>query len=360
MACDPIVTAYEDTLGRMLQGRTNVALNTHIAPTSKFIQNPDWQFPKGQCDQLIAQAVGENAIARVDAENLASKVMGDSLYTNPIMLGFAWQKGWIPLTKTSLIRAIELNGVQIDANKRAFELGRYAAQYPDQVTKLITPDQAVQWVKSESLEHMVKRRVEFLTAYQNKAYADRYEIWVRKIEQAEKNLGHNTHQLSKAVAKYLFKLMSYKDEYEVARLHTDTQFLSRVKSMFDGPVTLKYNLAPPTFSSKNEKGELVKKEFGSYMLPAFRVLSKLKFLRGTAFDVFGYTHERKTERQLIADYEKQLDVILNGLTSSTLPLAIELASIPEHIRGYGHVKEAHLAKAKVIWDEKRALWGKAN
>jgi indolepyruvate ferredoxin oxidoreductase len=357
LACDPIVTAYEDTLGRMLQGRTKVALNTHIAPTSKFIQDPDWQFPVAQCDQLLTQAVGQDAIAKIDAETLSSQIMGDSLYTNPIMLGFAWQKGWIPLTQASLLRAIELNGVQVEKNKQAFDLGRYAAAFPEKVRTLVQPEQTVQWLKrTDNLEDMIKLRMSFLKDYQNSRYAQRYESWVRKIEAAEKKAGIAHQKLSKAVAKYLFKLMAYKDEYEVARLHSNKAFLEKVKGMFEGDITIKYNLAPPISASRNEKGELVKKEFGAYMSTVFNVLSRFKFLRGSVLDVFGYTQERKTERALIQQYEETLQNILDKLTSDNVEKAIELANIPEMIRGYGHVKERHLEKALSDWKTKETQW----
>jgi indolepyruvate ferredoxin oxidoreductase len=359
IACDPIVAAYEETTARMLSGRTAVALNSHIAPTAKFIQNPDWQFPSAACNSLIEQAVGKEGIARVDAEKISTQLMGDSLYTNPIMLGFAWQQGWVPLTKDSLMRAIELNGVQIDNNKKAFELGRHAAQHPELVMKLLAPVQTVQWLnlsgRTDKLEDMVAKRVEFLTGYQNSSYAQRYQVWVNKVEAAEKNLGGDG-KLSKAVAKYLFKLMAYKDEYEVARLHTDKTFLNKVKSMFEGDITVKYNLAPPLLAKKDDKGHLLKAEYGSYMRSAFGVMAKLKFLRGTAFDIFGYTQERKMERALIKEYEGMLEDLIQGLNTQNLALAVELASIPEMIRGYGHVKERHLEKARKVWDEKKAQW----
>jgi indolepyruvate ferredoxin oxidoreductase len=204
------------------------------------------------------------------------------------------------------------------------------------------------------LDDMVTLRVEFLTAYQNAAYAQQYKAFVEKVRAAEAPL--NTKRLSEAVARYLFKLMAYKDEYEVARLQSDPAFLAKIAAQFEGDYTLNYHLAPPLTAKKNAAGELQKSKFGPAMLTGFKWLAKLKGLRGTAFDVFGRTEERKTERALIDEYKASIDELLGSLNAGNLALATEIARIPEDIRGYGHVKERHLAAARPKWAALMTEW----
>ncbi len=356
IGCDPIVTANATTVATMSAGRTRVALNTHGTPTAAFVGNPNWEFPAGQCESVLAQAVGEGHLARFDAEQLATQLLGDSIYTNPLMLGYAWQKGWVPLSHASLMRAIELNGVQVANNKAAFEWGRRAAHDLASVMRLVEPQgQVVQFVrKSVNLDELIAKREEFLTGYQNAAYARQYRAFVDRVRAAEAPLGST--RLTEAVARYLFKLMAYKDEYEVARLHTDPQFLKKIAEQFEGDYKLAYHLAPPLTAKRDEHGHLVKQRFGPWMLTAFRLLAKLKGLRGTALDPFGRTEERRTERALIGEYKDCIEELLGGLTPERLALAVEIARIPEDIRGYGHVKERHLAKAREKWAQLMARW----
>jgi indolepyruvate ferredoxin oxidoreductase len=253
------------------------------------------------------------------------------------------------------MRAIELNGVQVDNNKAAFEWGRRAAHDPAAVQTLLKPASVIQFVrKSTSVDDVVARRVEFLTGYQNAAYAGEYRAFVEKVRAAEQPL--NSSKLTEAVARYLFKLMAYKDEYEVARLHTDKSFLDKIAAQFEGDYKLVYHLAPPMVAKKNEHGELVKRPYGPWMLKAFGVLAKLKGVRGTALDVFGHTAERKMERALIGEYRARIDELLRELDASNHALAVDIARIPEEIRGYGHVKERHLAAARPKWDTLMAQW----
>ena len=268
-----------------------------------------------------------------------------------MLLGYAWQKGWIPLSLDSLIRAIELNAVAIDNNKTAFAWGRRAAHDLPSVERLFAPAQVIAMPESrqarDSVDALIAKRVEFLSAYQNADYAKTYEAFVRKVERAESTLGKTL--LTQNVARYLFKLMAYKDEYEVARLHTDTTFLNKVNAMFEGDFKINYNLAPPMISKKNEKGELQKQKFGPWMLTGFKVLAKLKGLRGTALDVFGKTEERKMERALIGEYTASIDTLLTTLNRTNHAAAVEVARIPELIKGYGHVKERNLKTARLQW-----------
>lgn len=355
IGCDPIVAANKATLATIREGRTFVALNTHGSPTAAFVQNPNWQFPGGNCENAIALAAGAQGVGALDADQLSVELVGDSLYTNPLMLGYAWQKGRIPLSHAALMRAIELNGVQVDNNKAAFEWGRRAAHDLASVQSLLKPAQVIQFVrKSTNVDELIAKRVEFLTGYQDAAYAAQYQAFVEKVRAAEKPL--DSGKLTEAVARYLFKLMAYKDEYEVARLHTDRSFLDKIASQFEGDYKLNYHLAPPLMAKKNTKGELVKRPYGPWMLKAFGVLAKLKGLRGTAFDVFGHTAERRMERALIGEYRASIEELLRGLNASNHALAVEIARIPEEIRGYGHVKERHLATARPKWDSLMAQW----
>jgi indolepyruvate ferredoxin oxidoreductase len=357
IGCDPIVAANKATLAAMRAGRTYVALNTHGSPTAAFVTNPDWQFPAGNCEAAIGAAVGDAALlGEVDADELAIRLVGDSLYTNPLLLGYAWQKGRVPVSRVALLRAIELNGVQVDNNKAAFEWGRRAAHDLGSVQALVRPaGQVIEFVKkSVNVDDMVAKRVEFLTAYQNAAYAAEYKAFVEKVRDAEAPL--NSKKLSEAVARYLFKLMAYKDEYEVARLHTETGFLEKIATQFEGDYTVNYHLAPPLIAKRNDKGELVKQKFGPWMKSGFAVLAKLKGLRGTAFDIFGRTEERRTERALIGEYRASIDEVLQTLSASNLTQAVEIARVPEDIRGYGHVKERHLAAARPKWAALMAGW----
>ena len=369
IGCDPIVSVAKETLLRMRAGRTHVALNSNSTPTAAFVKNANWQNPAAQCVAEIIDLVGQSAVGVFDADAASTKLLGDSIYTNPMMLGYAWQKGWIPLDKSSLMRAIELNGVQVDKNKLAFEWGCRAAHNLASVQKLSNPGSVVEFKKLDSLGHVIATRVEFLTRYQNADYAQTYQAFVQKVKTAEDALAQGLTQgaapgvaqgaegahrlkhlqLTDAVARYLFKLMAYKDEYEVARLHTDSAFHAKINSMFKGDFKLNYHLAPPLIAKKNDKGELQKQQFGPAMLTAFRLLARLKGLRGSAFDVFGKTAERKQERALIDDYRASVEEILKHLSIVNHAAALEIARIPELIKGYGHVKERNLKAARAKW-----------
>ncbi len=354
IGCDAIVAANKATLQVMRPGRTYVALNTHASPTATFVLNTEWSFPGPACEQALEQAVGKELLGKFDAEEVAAKLLGDSIYTNPLMMGYAWQQGRIPLSYAALMRAIELNGVQIDNNKAAFEWGRRCAQDYAKVRALFAAESVIQLVKRPGLDEMVAKRVDFLTGYQNAAYAAEYKAFVDKVRAAEAPLG--TQQLSEAVARYLFKLMAYKDEYEVARLHSDKAFTAKIAAQFEGDYKIVHHLAPPLLAKKNAKGELVKQQMGGWIRPAFAVLAKLKGLRGTALDVFGYTEERKMERALIQQYRATIDEIVAKLSIERLHAAVELARLPEEIRGYGYVKERNAKAVQQKWDQLLAAW----
>jgi indolepyruvate ferredoxin oxidoreductase len=271
-----------------------------------------------------------------------------------MLLGYAWQKGWVPLGRESLMRAIELNAVAVENNKAAFEWGCQAAHDWAAVEKLLAPGQLVEFRKRETLETLVTRRAEFLTAYQDAGYAAKYKDFVEKVRLAEMPLGKTV--LAENVARYLFKLMAYKDEYEVARLHTQTGFQEKIAAMFEGDYKINFHLAPPMTARRNDKGELQKSKFGPWMLTAFMVLARLKGLRGTAFDVFGRTDERRSERALIAQYRQAMEQVLTSLDAGNHALALEIARIPEQVKGYGHVRERNLAAARTQWEGLMAQW----
>lgn len=355
IGCDPIVAANKASLAVMQNGRTFVALNSHGTPTAAFVHNPDWQFPGGSCEAAIAGAVGPGLVGCFDAEQAAVQLLGDSIYTNPLMLGYAWQKGRVPLTRAALMRAMELNGVQVANNQAAFEWGRRCAHNLAEVEALYRTAQVIQFVKKTGLQELVAQREQFLTGYQNAAYAAQYRSFVDQVQAAEGRLGSST-RLTEAVARYLFKLMAYKDEYEVARLHTDPAFTAKIADMFDGDYKLVHHLAPPLSAAKDAQGHLVKKSYQPWIRSAFGVLAKLKGLRGTPLDLFGRTAERQTERALIVEYRDCITQLLPQLTADKLELAVQIARIPEDIRGYGHVKERHLAAARSKWQGLMQQW----
>jgi indolepyruvate ferredoxin oxidoreductase len=356
IGCDPIVAAGKETLLRMVAGRTHVALNAHGTPTAAFVHNADWQNPSAACVQTLLDTVGAAGLGQFNADAVASKLMGDTIFINPMILGFAWQKGWVPLALASLMRAMELNGVAVAQNKTAFTWGRRAALDWPAVEKLLTPAQVIHLMdipKREGLDEVIGLRTEFLVGYQNAAYANVYTAFVQKVRTKEEAVlaksTAKTLRLTEAVAKGLFKLMAYKDEYEVARLHTDAAFHAKIATMFEGDYKLNFHLAPPLLAKTNAKGELQKQKFGPAMLTGFKLLARLKGLRGGVFDVFGRSAERQTERALIAEYQASINDVLGLLTPANYPAAIAIARIPEQIKGYGHVKARHLEAARANW-----------
>ncbi|MES2297018.1 MAG: indolepyruvate ferredoxin oxidoreductase family protein [Pseudomonadota bacterium] len=345
IGCDLIVTASRDALSRMGEGRTFAAINSTGSSTAAFVKNPDWQFPGAASQAEIVKACGAERVAFVDAGQIATALMGDSIATNMFMLGYAWQKGHVPLSEAAILKAIELNGVSVKFNVSAFTWGRTAAHDLPSLVKMTTPAKVIEFKRTQTLDDVINKRVELLTSYQDAAYAGQYKAFVDQVRAAEAPLGKGT-RLAEAVARYFYKLMAYKDEYEVARLYTDGAFKEKIAAMFEGDITLKFHLAPPLLAKHDSKGQLIKQEFGPWMMKAFGLLAKLKGLRGGTFDIFGYTAERKMERALIGEYRDTVGALLGKLNADNLAQAVAIASIPEDIRGYGHVKERHLKAAK--------------
>ncbi|MEI7970387.1 MAG: indolepyruvate ferredoxin oxidoreductase family protein [Betaproteobacteria bacterium] len=348
LGCDMLTAGAADAIAKTRPGRTVAVINAHQQPTGAFAQNPDWAFPDGQLRALIDEAVDGRA-HYLDATRLATALLGDAIATNLFMLGFAFQKGLVPVSVEALDRAIELNGVAVEANRQAFLWGRRMAVAPEQVEKAATPAVPVTVALPQTVEALVKRRVSFLTDYQDAAWAERYRGVVEQVRQAEARLGSGD-RIARAVAQSLFKLMAYKDEYEVARLYSGQAFEAKLRAAFDGKYTVKYHLAPPLLARRDASGRLQKSEFGPWMRYAFSVLARLRFLRGTALDLFGRTAERRTERALIERYVGAITAAVARLDSGNADQVLELASLPEHIRGFGHVKEASLAKVLERWD----------
>ncbi|HZW21068.1 indolepyruvate ferredoxin oxidoreductase family protein [Noviherbaspirillum sp.] len=350
LGCDMLTAGAQDAISKMRPGRTRAVVNTHQQPTGHFTKKPDWQFPLQEVQALINESVADRA-DYIDATRLATALMGDSIATNLFMLGFAYQKGAIPVSEAALLRAIELNGVAVDANKKSFLWGRRAAVDLARVERIAVPGQPVLLQMPQTLNALVKRRIAFLTEYQDAAYASRYEALVNTVRAAESKLGSG-EALSRAVATAYFKLMAYKDEYEVARLYTDGHFVEKLRQQFEGDFTVKFNLAPPLLAKKDAKGRLVKAEYGSWMWKAFGVLAKLKKLRGTKLDVFGYSAERRMERALVEEYRATVLSLLDRLNQDNLALAVQIAALPDKIRGFGHVKEKAVQQYR---EERKAL-----
>jgi indolepyruvate ferredoxin oxidoreductase len=354
LACDMVVGASPDALGTIKPGRTVILANTHEIPTAGFVRNPDASL---QADSLLAKmkfAVGEQgALETLDAQDIAQRLMGDTLPSNIIMLGACWQRGLIPVSEAALMRAIELNGVAVEGNKTAFALGRLAIAAPDAIPRLAGDVNVVKLFNYDQLdgpEGLIERRVKFLTDYQDAAYAQRYRALVDRVRAAEAKLGKG-QRLTQAVARYYAKLLAIKDEYEVARLYTDGRFMAAMKDQFENWSSLSFHLAPPLISKPGADGRAKKVELGSWTFTAFKWLARLKGLRGGALDIFGRTEERRMERQLIVDYETLVDDILASLTADNLNTAVELARLPEKIRGYGHVKHANVVAVKKQWQQ---------
>ena len=352
LGCDLVVTSSNEALSKVHTNRTRALVNTSESPTADFVRNPDWQFGSPSLAQQVREAVGDGECAFVDANALATALMGDAIYTNPFMLGYAWQKGWLPLAYEAMVRAIEINGVAVDNNRKAFEWGRYAAHDLEAVRRTVFPDNVVELKRfSSSLEELVARRVEFLTGYQNAKYAQRFADLVERVRKVESDRLQSS-KLAEAVARNYFRLLAYKDEYEVARLHSDPAFRARIAAQFEGDYSLNFYLAPPLLSKIDpDTGRPRKKRYGPRMMTAFSILAKLKGLRGTPLDIFGRTAERRTERQLITEYEALVDELLAKLDRDNHAVALQLAALPEEIRGFGHVKEGNLRTARARWTE---------
>jgi indolepyruvate ferredoxin oxidoreductase len=351
LGCDLVVAASTEAVEKMAPARTRALVNASVTPTAEFVRNPNWQLPGTDLQKDVADSCKQAVF--VPAAEVASGLMGDAIATNMFMLGYAYQKGWVPICAASLERAIELNGVAVDFNKKSFLWGRRAAVDLERVKRIAIPADVIPIEQhlSRNLEELVERRAKFLAEYQDAAYAARYRALVEKTGKLEKDRVNST-KLTEAVARYYAKLLAYKDEYEVARLHADAGFRAKIEGMFEGDYRVVYHLAPPLLARKDPtSGEPRKIRFGAWMLPVFKVLSSMRFLRGTALDPFGYTEERRTERALIREYEATVERLLARLTAQNHALAVQIASIADEIRGFGHIKARSIDPARKKRDE---------
>jgi indolepyruvate ferredoxin oxidoreductase len=347
LGCDMVVAASPAALSRIEPGITRAVINGYMQPVAAFVTNGDMDLGAESMIKSIRDAAGQEATSFVDGTGLATAILGDSIATNLFMLGYAWQKGLVPLSLEALERAIELNGVAVETSKRTFAWGRLAAHDLAAVQAAARPTLRVEKPVARTLPEIVAKRVELLTAYQDKAYAERYRAFVDKVARTEKEKAPGRSGLAEAVAKSLYKLMAYKDEYEVARLYTDGEFLKKLGSQFEGDYKLTFHLAPPLFAERDpQTGQLKKREYGAWVMPAFRMLASLRRLRGTRLDMFGYTAERRMERRLIVEYEATIETVLAGLDQDHHAMAVEIAAVPETMRGFGHVKEKNVKAAK--------------
>jgi indolepyruvate ferredoxin oxidoreductase len=345
LGCDMLTAGAPDAISRMHSGRTYALVNTFEQPTGQFAQDPNWVFPAHNVQSLLSKATGSR-VDFLDATSLATRLFGDAITVNLFMLGFAYQKGQIPVSSRALLKAIEINGVAIKANQVAFRWGRKAAIDLAAVTRIANPDQSVQLHRPQTLEALIESSVTFLKNYQSETYANRYRAWVAQVHSVEQR-HHKSTLFTRAVASALFKLMAYKDEYEVARLYTDGRFRAQLAREFEGTPKLRFHLAPPVFNRRSTNGHPVKTSYGPWMWHFFRLLAPMRFLRGTLLDPFGFTSERRQERQQIQDYETWLADFLPRFAQADFETAVSLAKLPEQIRGYGHVKQEALRVANV-------------
>ncbi len=354
LGCDLVVAAGRTALPTVGWGVTRIVANSEEVVTGAFTRDPDAAVPSERLRATLEQAAGPGALEMVEATRLAEALLGDAIGANLLLVGYAWQRGLVPLSEAAILRAVELNGVAVELNRKAFLWGRRAAFDLEAVRRAAGLRAARVPL---DLEATIADRVRFLTDYQDAAWAERYRRTVERVRAAEERVAPGRHELTLAVARNLFKLMVYKDEYEVARLMSGEAFRAQLAREFASFRRLEFHLAPPLLAERNPTtGHLRKRRYGPWMMTAFRWLARARRLRGTPFDPFGWTAERRTERAVIAEYEALLDEIVAGLSLANHALAVELARLPEGIRGFGHVKEANLARVRARWQELLTRW----
>ena len=357
LGCDSLVACGDLTLNVIHPERTRIIVNTHEQITGQFARNPDLEFPTDSILGRIRAAAGVGNVQALDATRIATRLLGDAIASNLFLLGYAYQQGLVPVSGTAIERAIELNGIAVEMNREAFRWGRRAARDLKAVERLaLAGDEGADSSAPKSLDEFIARRAADLAEWQNAGWASRYRDLVERVRDAERSAGTG-EALSGAVARYAYKLMAYKDEYEVARLYTNGSFRRALEASFDGDLRLTFHLAPPLLSRPDPvTGERRKRAFGPWMWPVLGLVAKMRFLRGTAFDPFGRTAERRTERRLIEAYFETVDELLTGLRFENIALAVEIASIPARIRGYGHVKERNVAQAESLKSSLLERW----
>jgi indolepyruvate ferredoxin oxidoreductase len=353
IAADEVVAIAKETISLCESSRTRGVINTHLIPIADFILNRDFNFQNRRVNNVLETALRKDSTF-LDFTKAAETLLGDSIATNMMMMGFAYQQGLLPLRAASIEQAIELNAVSIKMNTQAFQLGRLASADPARLAAMLKgADETIipKTLDAMSLDEIITHRSALLTDYQNTALTERYRNLVAQVRNAAAKGGFGD-ALPRAVAINYAKLLAYKDEYEVARLYTDGRFEKQIRDQFDGDFKISFNLAPPMLAGGlDASGRPRKRQFGAWMVPLFRLLAKMRLLRGTPFDVFGHSADRKLERDLIAGYEKDVATVLGLLSPLTLETAIELLSLPDRIRGYGPVKEKSVQDAKIRYAE---------
>ena len=341
LGCDMVVAAGRTALPTVAKGRTRLVVNSEEVITGDFTRDPEFRLPGAELRESLTAAAGAEAVDFVEATRLARELLGDAIGANLFLVGYAWQKGLLPLSAEAILRAVEINGVAVDFNRNAFTWGRRAAHDPRAVEAILGRRSQEEEAPPRDLDSLIADRARRLEAYQNATYAERYRRRVAAVREREKAVMPGRTELTEAVARNLYRLMAYKDEYEVARLYTDGGFERRLAEQFESWEWLEFHLAPPLLASRDPRtGHLQKARYGPWILRAFRLLARLKGLRGTPFDPFGWTAERRRERALIRQYEAMLEEIGDRLDAENWPVAVELAGLAERIRGFGHVKEA--------------------
>ena len=355
LGCDLVVAASDSVLPLLNPDRTRAIVNAHETITGDFTRSADLLYPGASLRKRLEGVLGNNRLEMLESTRLATRLLGDAIAGNLFLVGYAWQKGLIPLSEQAVMQAIELNGVAVDWNREAWRWGRRAAHNSGAVAELCEmPVDAEQTAADDSLDDFIQRRAADLVEYQDAAYAERYTALVEKVRNGERERAPGKSGLARAVARYAYKLMAYKDEYEVARLYCDPAFKQKLGEQFEGDYSLRFNLAPPLLARKDKvTGRPRKMEFGPWLLPLFGLLRRLKFLRGTPFDPFGRTPERKMERELISEYEQTVAELLQTLDHENHPLAIEIAGLPEQVRGYGYIKTENVARMRA---KLQSLW----
>ena len=344
IGCDLVVAASAESLSKMARGRTQVMFNRFVAPTSSFATNPDLDFSADRLADVVAAKVGEAALSGIDATRIAVAQLGDAIGANMLLVGHAWQKGLIPLSLEALEQAIRLNGAAVDLNLTAFRLGRIAAVDPEAPLRWIS-DHPVE-EQTRTLDEIRQDWTDLLTAFDGTALADRYSGLVNRVADAEQKITGTNDVLTPAVARAYAKTLYYKDEYEVARLFSDGSLQRKLAETFEGDFKIRYNLAPPILSRRGRDGRETKREFGAWMGGAYRMLARMKGLRGTAFDIFGHNSHRRTERELGREYEALIDRLLTRATPDNIATLAGIAATYEGVKGYGVVKETKLEQVR--------------
>jgi indolepyruvate ferredoxin oxidoreductase len=342
---DLIVSAGSEALLKLASGRSHMVVNCAATPTADFTHDPDWQFPLAKMQDCLRAAVGADSAVFLDASALARRLLGDAIFANTLLLGYTWQRGLVPVSRAALEYAIELNGTAVAMNLKAFLWGRRAARDLVAIERYAGLMECAESPTERTLEQLIAARVNELTAYQDAAYAERYRQLVERVRIAAPDL-------AETVAHNYFKLLAIKDEYEVARLHADPAFLAAIDAAFEGDYRINFHIAPPLLASIDPRtGRPHKRAVGPWLLGGFRWLAKARKLRDTRWDIFRHSEERRSEKQLIADYEADVELVVARQSPENLASAQTLLEWPAQVRGYGVVKMKNMQTALA----KRAL-----